>query len=367
MVKPFKIRDIEINPPLVLSPMAGVTDISFRRLLKRRGGVGLTVSEFVSVEGLTRHNPKSKRQMRFYEDERPYAVQIFGGQVERMVMAAEMAQEIGADILDINCGCPAPKVVKNGGGSGLLKDHERLEAILKAVRKVVTIPLTIKIRAGFYDHKINAVDTARLAEDCGVEHIALHGRTKEQAYRGLANWDLVRQIKEVVKVPVSGSGDVTTIEGAFQKWRETGCDGILIGRGAMANPWIFRQIEDTIHGREPFQPSLEDKQSVLLEYFEMLRADMPETPAIGRMKQLAGQFTKGLPGGATFRQSIYHSHSVVEVMDQIAEYFSAMAEGREYGNPDLEKLAAPELDSCEAASCEPVLDSCEAAMPALTR
>jgi tRNA-dihydrouridine synthase B len=364
-VLPFKIRDIEINPPLILSPMAGVTDISFRRLLKQRGGVGLTVSEFVSVEGLTRNNPKSKRQMRFYEDERPYAVQIFGGQVERMVMAAEMAQEIGADILDINCGCPAPKVVKHGGGSGLLKDHERLETILKAIRKVVTIPLTIKIRAGFYDHKINAVDTARLAEDCGVEHIALHGRTKEQAYRGLANWDLVRQIKEVVKIPVSGSGDVTTIAGALQKWDETKCDGILIGRGAMQNPWIFRQIEDTLHGREPFEPTLEDKQSVLLEYFEMLRADMPETPAIGRMKQLAGQFTKGLPGGATFRQSIYHSHSVFEVMERIAEYFSAMSEGRAYGNPELEITPGPELDSCEIDSCEaPALDSCEAA-PAL--
>lgn len=362
LVKPFKIRDIEINPPLVLSPMAGVTDISFRRLLKRRGGVGLTVSEFVSVEGLTRNNPKSKRQMRFYEDERPYAVQIFGGQPERMAMAAEMAQEIGADILDINCGCPAPKVVKNGGGSGLLKDHERLRTILEAVRKVTVIPLTIKIRAGFYDHKINAVDTARLAEDCGVEHIALHGRTKEQAYRGLANWDLVRQIKEVVKVPVSGSGDVTTIEGAFQKWEETKCDGILIGRGAMANPWIFRQIEDTMHGREPYQPTLTDKQNVLLEYFDMLRNDMPETPAIGRMKQLAGQFTKGLVGGATFRQSVYHSHSVTEVMDRIGEYFTAMAEGRAYGNPELENTPAPELDSCEAASCEPVLDSCEAAL-----
>ncbi len=149
-IKPFKIRDIEINPPLVLSPMAGVTDISFRRLLKQRGGIGLTVSEFISVEGLTRNNPKSKRQMRFYENERPFAVQIFGGQAERMRMAAEMAEEIGADILDINCGCPAPKVVKHGGGSGLLRDLPRLETILKEIKKAITIPLTIKIRAGYY-------------------------------------------------------------------------------------------------------------------------------------------------------------------------------------------------------------------------
>jgi nifR3 family TIM-barrel protein len=350
-VKPFKIRDIEIDPPLILSPMAGVTDVSFRRLLKRRGGVGLSVSEFISVEGLTRSNPKSKRQMRFYEDERPFAVQIFGGQPERMVMAAEMAQEVGADIIDINCGCPAPKVVKHGGGSGLLKDHPRLETILKAVRKVVTIPLTVKIRAGFYDHTINAVETAKLAEDCGVEHIALHGRTKEQGYRGLANWDLVRQIKEAVKVPVSGSGDVTTIEGAFAKFRETGCDGVLIGRGAMANPWIFRQIEDAMHGREIFEPTLADKRAILHEYFDMLREDMPETPAINRMKQLAGQFTRGLTGGALFRTSIYHSHSVEEVLDRIEEYFSAILEGRPYygeAGPQPDQPEYTEITDCAA-------------------
>src|SRR5689334_1503738 len=333
--------------------MAGVTDVSFRRLLKRRGGVGLSVSEFISVEGLTRNNPKSKRQMRFYEDERPFAVQIFGGQPERMAMAAEMAQEVGADILDVNCGCPAPKVVKHGGGSGLLKDHSRLETILKEIKKAITIPLTVKIRAGFYDHTINAVETAKLAEDCGVEHIALHGRTKEQGYRGLANWDLVRQIKEVVRVPVSGSGDVTTIEGAFEKFRETGCDGVLIGRGAMANPWIFRQIEDTMHGRAPFQPTLEDKRGLLLEYFEMLQQDMPKLAAIGRMKQLAGQFTRGLQGGALFRAALYHSHSVDEILDRISEYFTTITVGKQYfgeAGPPGELIEAPALDSCEAAS-----------------
>jgi nifR3 family TIM-barrel protein len=350
-IKSFRIRDVEINPPLILSPMAGVTDVSFRRLLKRRGGVGLSVSEFISVEGLTRSNPKSKRQMRFYSDERPFAVQIFGGQPDRMRMAAEMAEDIGADILDVNCGCPAPKVVKHGGGSGLLKDHARLETILKEIKKAIKIPLTVKIRAGFYDHTINAVETAKLAEACGAEHIALHGRTKEQGYRGLANWDLVKEIKRAVSVPVSGSGDVTTIEGAFARFNETGCDGVLIGRGAMANPWIFRQIEDALHGREIFQPTLADKRAVLLEYFEMLREDMPEAPSINRMKQLAGQFTRGMVGGALFRTSLFHSHSVDEILNRIEEYFGAIEAGRPYfgeaGAP-LEDL--PELDSCEAAS-----------------
>jgi nifR3 family TIM-barrel protein len=353
MTKPFKIRDIEINPPLVLSPMAGVTDISFRRLLKRRGGIGLTVSEFISVEGLTRNNPKSKRQMRFFDEERPFAVQIFGGQPTRMRMAAEMAEEVGADILDINCGCPAPKVVKHGGGSGLLRDYARLEEILKEIKKAIRIPLTIKIRAGYFDHTINAVETAKLAESCGVEHIALHGRTKEQGYRGRANWDLVRQIKETVSVPVSGSGDVVTVEDALARWNETNCDGILIGRGAMANPWIFRQVEDALAGRVPFQPTLEDKRAALLEYFEMLREDMPEIPAIGKMKQLAGQFTRGLQGGALFRTTIYHSHSITEILDRITEYFEAMATGRPYfgeGNAQAVEEEAPTLDSCEAAT-----------------
>ena len=353
-IPPFRIRNITIDPPLVLSPMAGVTDVAFRALLKRCGGIGLTVSEFISVEGLTRNNPKSKRQMRFHEYERPFAVQIFGGRVERMCMAAEMAQEVGADILDINCGCPAPKVVKHGGGSGLLKDVPRLEIILRELRKVVTIPLTIKIRAGFTDSTINALEVARLAEDCGVEHIALHGRTKEQGYRGLANWDLVRQIKEVVKVPVSGSGDVVSIEGAFEKWDETGCDGILIGRGAMQNPWIFRQIDDANHGREVFQPTLDDKRALLLEYFDLLREDMPELPAIGRMKQLAGHFTKGLLGGSRFRTALYHSHTVEEILSRIDEYFDHVREGRMYmGEEEAVTEDAPE---------EPVLDSCDAAM-----
>jgi tRNA-dihydrouridine synthase B len=353
VVKPFKIRNIEINPPLILSPMAGVTDVSFRRLLKRRGGIGLTVSEFISVEGLTRNNPKSKRQMRFYEAERPFAVQIFGAQPERMRMAAEMAEEVGADILDVNCGCPAPKVVKHGGGSGLLKDYPRLEEILKEIKKAISIPMTVKIRAGYYDHTINAVETAKLAEACGAEHIALHGRTKEQGYRGLADWDLVKQIKETVRIPVSGSGDIATIDQTLARFRETACDGVLIGRGAMANPWIFRQIEDTIHGREPFQPTLEHKRAVLLEYFEMLREDMPEIAAIGRMKQLAGQFTRGLRGGALFRTALYHSHSVEEILDRISDYFETISAGRQYfgeaGRP-AEITEAPALDSCEAAT-----------------
>jgi len=344
---PFKIRNIDIDPPLILSPMAGVTDYTFRRLIKRRGGVGLVVSEFISVEGLTRNNPKSKRQMRFDESERPFAVQIFGGQPERMAMGGEMAEEVGADILDVNCGCPAPKVVKNGGGSGLLRDLPRLETILKEIKRSISIPLTLKLRTGYSDATINVVDVAKMAEQCGVEHIQVHGRTRDQGYKGLANWDLIRQVKEAVSVPVSGNGDIVSIESGMNRWREAGTDGILIGRGAMQNPWIFRQFADVLAGREPYQPDLDEKRSVLLEFFEMCLEEMPELVALGKMKQLAGQFTKGLPGGAHFRQTLYHSHSVQEILDNITVYFGSISTGNTVGDGLVEADSDLDITSCE--------------------
>jgi nifR3 family TIM-barrel protein len=344
-MKPFKVRDITIDPPLILSPMAGVTDYVFRRLIKRRGGVGLVVSEFISVEGLTRNNPKSKRQMRFDEEERPFAVQIFGGRPERMALGAEMAEEVGADIVDINCGCPAPKVVKNGGGSGLLREPERLEEILKAVKRSISIPLTLKLRTGYSESTINVVDIAKMAEQCGVEHIQVHGRTREQGYKGLANWELIRAVKTAVSIPVSGNGDITSLDFGMSRWEQSGVDGILIGRGAMQNPWIFRQFDDVLNGREPYRPDLEEKKNVLLEFFEMCLDEMPEIVSLGKMKQLAGQFTKGLPGGAVFRQTLYHSHSAREILDNIDRYFSALP-SNENSQAGIEFDRDLEMDSC---------------------
>jgi nifR3 family TIM-barrel protein len=264
-----------------------------------------------------------------------------------MAMGAEMAEEVGADILDVNCGCPAPKVVKNGGGSGLLRDLPRLEEILKEIKKSITIPLTLKVRTGYSDSTINVVDVAKMAEQCGVEHIQVHGRTREQGYKGLANWDLIGAVKEAVSVPVSGNGDITSIEYGLKRWTETGVDGILIGRGAMQNPWIFRQFQDVLEGREPYQPDLAEKKAVLLEFFGMCREEMPEIVALGKMKQLAGQFTKGLPGGAQFRQTLYHSHSADEILDNITIYFHTLTEGRPFGD-GLVEADVPVIDSCDA-------------------
>jgi nifR3 family TIM-barrel protein len=349
-VKAFKIRDIDIDPPLILSPMAGVTDYVFRRLIKRRGGVGLVVSEFISVEGLTRGNPKSKRQMRFDEEERPFAVQIFGGRADRMAMGAEMAQEVGADIVDINCGCPAPKVVKNGGGSGLLREPARLEEILKETKRAISIPLTLKVRTGYSESSINVVDIAKMAEQCGVEHIQVHGRTRDQGYKGMANWDFIQQVKEAVSIPVSGNGDITSIDYGMRRWRESGVDGILIGRGAMQNPWIFRQFDDVLNGREPYQADLDEKKAVLLEFFEMCLGEMPELVALGKMKQRAGQFTQGLVGGAQFRQTLYHSHSADEILDNISVYFATLSSGSHFGDGivEAEHSAEPAITSCDA-------------------
>jgi tRNA-dihydrouridine synthase B len=228
----------------------------------------------------------------------------------------------------------------------------RLEEILKGIKKTITIPLTLKMRVGYSDSTINAVEVAKMAEQCGVEHIQVHGRTKEQGYKGLANWDLIKAVKEAVSVPVSGNGDITTIEYGLRRWRETGVDGILIGRGAMQNPWIFRQFNDVINGREPYQPDLAEKKSVLLEFFGMCREEMPEIVALGKMKQLAGQFTKGLVGGAQFRQTLYHSHSAEEILDNITTYFETLEKRQTFGDGLTEADKDLEIVSCDAFADE---------------
>jgi nifR3 family TIM-barrel protein len=320
----FNIDGYEIAPPLVLSPMAGVTDSPFRRLTRHCGHRGLIVTEFISVEGLTRGNLRSHEMMHFAPAERPIAIQIFGYDEVRMRWAAEIAQEAGADFVDINCGCPAKKVVNGGGGSNLLRDLPQLKKILTEVKRAITIPMTVKIRAGWDDKTINCVEVAQLIEDCGGAMVTLHGRTRVQGYKGYANWDLVRAIKENVAIPVSGSGDILTPEDAMQRFDATGCDAIHIGRGAIANPYIFRQTWETMNGYEPFQPAPREMHECLLLFRDYLRARMPERGVVGRMKMLSAQFLRGVPNAAHLRTAVLRSDTVEAMEPLFAEYFGLM-------------------------------------------
>lgn len=319
----FTVADtVRIDPNLILAPMAGVTDSPFRRLIKELGGVGLIVTEFISVEGLTRGNLKTHRMLKFLPEERPISIQIFGYDVERMRTAAEVVEESGADILDINCGCPAKKVVRGGGGSNLLKDLPHLERILRTIRKTVSIPMTVKIRSGWNDNLMNAVDVARLIEDCGGQMVAVHGRTKEQGYKGWADWDVISRVKDAVSIPVVGSGDVVTPEQAVDRLATKNVDGVMIGRGAIANPFIFRQTEALQQGRPVEQPTLDEKYRVVLRYYELIKDEIPDKALPGKLKQLCNYFTKGLPGGTEFRQNLLRSKSVPEMLDHLHVYFT---------------------------------------------
>ncbi len=285
-MKTFKIRELEINPALVLSPMSGVTTSAFRRLIKRNnpGCVGLTVSEFVSVEAITRGVKRTFEMMKFRSEERPYGVQIFGADPKRMADAAQIVEELGVDLVDINCGCPAPKVVKKGGGCELMRNPDLLKEIFTGVRNAIKIPLTMKMRTGWDESSKNFLEVAKLAEDCGVEAITIHGRTRAQSYRGEADWSFFDKVLSSVSIPVCGSGDVVSKESAISKFN-SGVSGLYIGRGALSNPFIFSEIIGRSIRKAPEQ--------LLLEYIALLREDFQDSACIGKVKQLASQFAKG--------------------------------------------------------------------------
>jgi len=342
----FSIADQRISPPLVLSPMAGVTDSPFRRIAKRCGNVGLIVTEFISVEGLTRGNMRSHDMMRYTPEERPLAIQIFGYDEVRMRWAAEIAEEAGADFVDINCGCPARKVINGGGGSNLLRDLPQLRKILTEVKRAISIPMTVKIRAGWDDKSINCIEVAKMIEDCGASMVTLHGRTRVQGYRGFADWDLVREIKQHVSIPVSGSGDILTPADALKRFDETSCDAVHIGRGAIANPYIFRQTWETMNGIEPYQPTPTEMHELLLLFRDYLREHMPEKGVIGRMKMLSAQFLRGVPNAAHLRTAVLRSQTVAEMEPLFIEYF-ALAE--KFGID--QNLQSARAEDAELAEC----------------
>jgi nifR3 family TIM-barrel protein len=319
------IREVTVRPATVLAPMAGVTDTVFRRVIREMGGCGLIMTEFTSAEGITRSARKTLRYLYFDPSERPITGQLFGANPASMAAAAEMVEDLGFDMVDINLGCPAKKVVKCGG-SGLLRDLPLLEQILRAVRAAVRIPLTIKIRAGWDENSIVATDVARMAEQAGVEGIAVHPRTRVQGLNGAADWRVIAQVKQAVRMPVIGNGDVRAPEDAVRMVAETGCDAVMIGRAAATNPWIFRQIEQFVATGRYDEPTEADRYRLLAGYFRRLvESEMPD--AIGKMKQFACWFTHGVRNGGELRRQVHSARESAEVLERVEAFFAPVLAG----------------------------------------
>ena len=312
--------DHVIRPATVLAPMAGVTDNVFRRLIGEQGGCELLMTEFTSADGLVRGSRRTQRYLYFTPDERPIAAQLFGANPDTLATAATWVEELGFDQVDINLGCPAKKVVKCGG-SGLLRDLPSLTTLLRRVRRATRLPLTIKIRAGWDENSIVALEVGRLAEDCGAEAIALHPRTRVQGYSGQADWSLITALKLAVRIPVIGNGDINRPEDAERMFHETGCDAVMIGRAAAINPWVFRQMADYFATGRYREPNEEDRGRLVVDFFRRLQAaEDPE--ALGKMKQFANRFTHSLRGGAALRHAIHAARTPEEVVERVESFFA---------------------------------------------
>jgi nifR3 family TIM-barrel protein len=344
----MKIRNIDLAPPFALAPMAGMTDTAFRRLVKRRGGCGLVVTEMVSSEGLVRGIDRTLEYAEYTEEERPVSIQIFGGDPEKMAAAAQIVEGMGADIVDVNMGCPVPKIAKHSAGCSLMREPEHAARVVRAMTRAVTIPVTVKMRAGWDEQAINAPDLARRVEDAGAAAVAVHGRTAAQSYSGSSDWDLIAMVAAGIRIPVFGSGDCVEPLQLVDRLRRSGVAGVLVGRGALRNPWIFQQAADLASGRPLRVISAEERGRFLLEYIDLLlheRVDEAEgfrhvapgeagTPSdkagpargherwvINKLRALNSWYTKGLDNGSHLRVAINSAESLAHLREIIDEFF----------------------------------------------
>ncbi len=345
----MRIGSVDLTPPFALAPMAGMTDTAFRRLVKRRGGCGLVVTEMVSSEGLVRGIDRTLEYAEYTEEERPVSIQVFGGDPAKMAAAAQIVEGMGADIVDVNMGCPVPKIAKHNAGCSLMREPEHATEIVRAMARAVKIPVTVKMRAGWDNAEINAPELARRMEDAGAAAVAVHGRTAAQSYSGVSDWNLIARVAEGVGIPVLGSGDCVEAAQIVTRLRSSPVAGVLVGRGALRNPWIFEQAADIAAGHAPREVTASERAQFLLGYIDMLlrertseaegfRHVAPGQPPVGsaparghdrwvinKVRALNGWYSKGLDNGSHLRVAINAAESVGQLRE-IIEGFFAQAE-----------------------------------------
>lgn len=312
-MKKLKIGNIELDNPYILAPMAGVTDLPFRLLCKEQGA-GLLCMEMVSAKAIQYNNKNTKALLEIHPEEQPVSLQLFGSDPDVISEIAKRIEELPFAILDINMGCPVPKIVKNGEGSALMKNPKLVYEIVSKTAKAIQKPVTVKIRKGFDDSCVNAVEIAKIVEEAGGKAVAVHGRTREQYYSGKADWDIIRKVKEAVSIPVIGNGDVVSGESAIAIQKETGCDGVMIGRGAQGNPWIFSELlEYEKTGNMPKRPSMEEIKKMMLRHAQLQMQYKGEYLGIREMRKHVSWYTTGLPNSAKMRDEINRVESYAEL------------------------------------------------------
>jgi len=317
---------IRIDPPTVLAPMAGITDRQFRLVLRRMGGVGLVTMEFISSEALVRKNKRTRALMRYAEEERPISIQIYGRDPEHMAEAARVVQSIGADICDINMGCPANKILKGCSGCALMGDLDLAREIVRAVRSAVTIPLSVKFRLGLDDDRRNYLELGRICQGEGVDLVAMHARTAKQMFGGQADWSEIARLKETLSIPVVGNGDIVVAADAIRMLKETGCDGVMVGRASMKNPWIYRQIAALLKGEAPFEPTIEDRHGVIRDHFDMVTTQEEPEFAMHKLRTFTGWYTHGLADGKRLRTQISVPETPEAFLTVVESFFAAATE-----------------------------------------